>query len=140
MPRGKPLSLWVRGQIIRACRCGKSVRYISGQLGVPRSTVQDIITRYKQRGHINPSLRPGPQKKINVRLERRIIRFFHIIPDIPYKELKKLTGTEHLSKSTIYRLLRKHNLIKWRAKKRPLLIKEYARKRLLFARRVRRWE
>src|SRR5208282_6383207 len=113
MARGKPLDAHARGQVVGAWKTSKSQRQISALLNIPHTTVQRIIKHFEEYGHNRDKPRSGRPKKIDYRLERRILQVVYIIPDIPYRELKKRTGTEHLSKSTIYRLLRKHNLTKW---------------------------
>ena len=92
---------------------------------IPRSSVQSILN--------NPQpisgTRTGRPQIISKRTERLILRTIKKTPKISYAELKKRCDVE-ASIDTIRRLLRKHYIKKWMAKKRPKLTAEHAKKRL----------
>ncbi|CAI9563275.1 unnamed protein product [Staurois parvus] len=50
MDRSQELSEFKRGTVIGCHQCNKSIREISLQLTIPRSTVSGIITKWKQLG------------------------------------------------------------------------------------------
>ena len=137
--RRKELSPFERGKIVGKAEDGLTQRQISKVLNVPKSTVNDTIQKYLStptNGQSSP--RSGLPKSIDVRTERRIIRFVRTASDAKYSEIKRRLGLT-ISKATIYRILKRHGITNWRKRKRPALTKEHARQRLLFCRRYRRW-
>jgi transposase len=56
-----------RERIIGAYLCGTKQRVISTTLGIPTSTVSDIIKKYKETGFTEPKQCPGQPKKLSER-------------------------------------------------------------------------
>ena len=50
MPRGKPTTDFVRGQIVALRQTGMTIREIAKKLKLPRTTVGDICANYKKSG------------------------------------------------------------------------------------------
>jgi transposase len=63
--RGNELSKTQREQIIGAYFSGTKQVIISTQLGIPTSTVNDTIKRYKETGFTEPKKCPGRPKVLN---------------------------------------------------------------------------
>ncbi len=130
----KELSPATRGKIVGKAEEGASQRKISHDLGVAKSTVADTIKHALERQHQQSKKRPGRPAKWYARDERRILR---IVRNHPKREWKDVLNdlNRRFSKRTLQRVLRKHNITKWRAVKRPKLTPKHARARLRFARR-----
>src|SRR5205823_404778 len=98
---------------------------IARDLQISRSTVRRTLERNPQR--INGQSRPrsGRPKK----LSDADIRHLHIIikrdPFLTYREIVDRSGLT-LSRTTFTRILQSSGYARWKAKKRPRLIKEYA--------------
>ncbi|KZL82667.1 transposase, partial [Colletotrichum incanum] len=107
------LSQIERVAIVTAARCGKSYSEISRAFGCTRSTVRRTIQRYAGQHPTGWAVTFRQQ----------------------YHQLRaELNG--RVSIRTIKRILRKANIKKWRAAKRPFITKEAAAQRLAF---VREW-
>jgi transposase len=130
----KELSPATRGKIIGKAEEGASQRKISRDLTIAKSTIADTIKHAPERQHQQSKKRLGRPTKWNTRDERRILR---IVRKSPKREWKDVLNDldRQFSKRTLQRVLRKHNITKWRAAKRPKLTPEHARARLKFARR-----
>jgi transposase len=72
--RGNEVSKTHRERIIGAYLCGTKQRVISTTLGIPTSTVSDIIKKYKETGSTEPKQRPGQPKKLSERDTRALKR------------------------------------------------------------------
>ena len=59
MSKSKGLSEFDRGSIVRYHLCGKSVREIADILQKPKSTVSDVIVKWKRRGSETAEKRTG---------------------------------------------------------------------------------
>lgn len=64
MGRSEELSDFRRGTVIGCHLCNKTVREISSLLGIPRSTVSDIIRKWKRLGTTATQPRSGRPRKI----------------------------------------------------------------------------
>lgn len=64
MGRSEELSDFRRGTVIGCHLCHKTVREISSLLGIPRSTVSDIIRKWKRLGTTATQPRSGRPRKI----------------------------------------------------------------------------
>jgi len=59
MPKNEELSEFIRGKILGLHEGGKSVRYIAKKLKIPKSTVQDTISHYKNLENVKSAPRSG---------------------------------------------------------------------------------
>ena len=65
MPKNEELSEFIRGKILGLHEGGKSVRDIAKKLKIPRSTVQDTISRYKNLENVKSASRSGRPKALD---------------------------------------------------------------------------
>ena len=72
MPRSQELTDFSKGEIVGCHRCGLSIRDIAEKLQQPKSTVMDVIKRWKN-DHCTKRIRPGRPKKIQER-DRRVLK------------------------------------------------------------------
>ncbi|GFY24234.1 hypothetical protein TNCV_1012831 [Trichonephila clavipes] len=73
MNKSKELSELDRGSKVGCHLCGKSVREITDILQKPKSTVSDVIEKWKRRGSETAEKRTG-RPKINVERSRRTLK------------------------------------------------------------------
>ena len=72
MGRTGELSDFTRGTIIGCHLCNKSVREISTMLDVPRSTVNDVVLKWKRQGATTVQKRTGRPPKLSDRDRRKL--------------------------------------------------------------------
>lgn len=139
--RGPNMTVQERDVAIGMLQAGATVREVAETFGRSRSTIHRLYqkfhhtstTRDKPRAG-RPSILSDHQKKILYRAARKT-------PKILYEDLAKVATTMELdgtpskapSHSTLYRVLRRRKLVKFRCKKRPKLTPQRARKRYNFA-------
>ena len=73
MARGKPVSDFDKGQILAYSK-SLSLRKIAAIMKIPKSTVSDIIKRFKTNGTHKNKDRPGRPKLSDVRHDRCLVR------------------------------------------------------------------
>ena len=73
MPRGKPTSEFHRGQIIALHQIKLSFRAISKQLKMPKSTINDIIQKYKKNKSVTDEPRVGCPKLSSTREDKSLV-------------------------------------------------------------------
>jgi transposase len=74
MSKSKELSEFDRGSIVGCHLCGKSVREIADILQKPKSTVSDVIVKWKRRGNETAEKRTGRPKILGERSRRTLKR------------------------------------------------------------------
>ncbi|GFW61409.1 regulator of chromosome condensation 2 [Trichonephila clavipes] len=74
MSKSKELSEFDRGSIVGCHLCGKSVRKIADLLQKPKSTVSDVIGKWKRRGSETAEKRSGRPKILGERSRRTLKR------------------------------------------------------------------
>ena len=126
IPRRKELTCYERGVVVGFAGGGVKASQIATELSLPKSTVQETLSKAPQRPQGISTSRIGRPPKCTIRDERRILRIARIKPRITYRELSFELGLP-VSQSMLYRILRKYHIKKWLAKKRPLLIKNSAK-------------
>ena len=126
----KELSPYQRGIIVSATRAGTNVPEISKALSTPKSTIQDTLKLDSQRDNGKSRPRSGRPFSYTARDERKVLRFVRASPKSTYNDIRKECGVD-LSTFTLKRIPKKHGITNWRAKKRPALTEEVARKRYL---------
>lgn len=130
----KELTPYERGRIVGLAEAGMRVTEIARHVNRPKSTIS--ATQRKTSIHDNGEsiTRFGRPKKYAVRDERHILLAAKRDPFITWKELLQLTP---ICRTQTYLMLKSFNIKNWLAKGRPLLTKQQARERLLWARRHR---
>jgi transposase len=110
----------------------QSAREIEAAENTPKSTIDSLLQRTKQRNTRENQPRSGRPKSYTHRDERMVIRIAHRTPKCTYATLRKQSG---LDLSTVLRrILQDAGILNWRSKHRPELRAEHARLRLQFAR------
>ena len=130
--RRKELSSIRRAEICCAAKFGHKPAEISEVLNTPISTIKTTLQRQSQRNNHASKPRSGRPRKTTDRDERNILRIVRAEPKISYRTLQRYSGIK-VSKSTFYRLLKRHGITNWIAQKRPKLTPEIAALRLSFA-------
>ena len=134
----KELSPYQRGILVRASRAGAKLSEISQALSIPKSTIYDTLKIDLERDNGKSKPRTGRPFSYSSRDERKVLRFIRISPKSTYDHVQKECGVD-LSTSTLKRILKKYSISNWRAKKRPALTEEAARKRYLWCKVRRHW-
>ena len=130
--RRKELSQIQRAKIHGASAFGHKPTEIARVLNHPLSTVKDTLNKTDSNNDYVTTPRPGRPRKYTPQDERYILRIVRREPKITYRQL--VTDTQiQLSRSTLYRLLKRVGIKNWLAQKRPKLTEEHARLRLQFA-------
>lgn len=132
----REISSDVRKVIIDLFKDNKPIRAIAEIVKVNKSTVHEIITRFKKTGFIDKKGRSGRPRKFNDREERWIVRKMKINPKLSAVKLRaqaekrfgKVTSVE-----TIRNILRKNNFHGRVPRKKPYISKQNRQKRLRFA-------
>uniref|UniRef100_A0A672NXR3 Uncharacterized protein n=1 Tax=Sinocyclocheilus grahami TaxID=75366 RepID=A0A672NXR3_SINGR len=88
MPRSKEIPEDVKEKIIFYHKSGKGYKAISKIMGVHRSTVRTIISKWKTLGTVMNLPRSGRPTKISPRTQRKIIQEVTKKPEITSKELQ----------------------------------------------------
>lgn len=133
-PRGGELSEAQRSAILSAVSGGESKTAIAHRFGVSRRVIYNTIERWNERQSLQSRPRPGQPEKLTRFQKLKLLRLARANPTIKYCQLKAEVHGIHCHEKTIYRLLKKHHIIRWRAKKRPKLTKEVAKIRRWWAR------
>jgi hypothetical protein len=123
------LSPYERGKIIGGHILGFSPTAIAIGLNQPRGTVFSTIQADTLRCEGETKVRAGRPKEYTERDERALVRHVRLFPKHTYAEvIKELNFT--IKKSTIKKILKKHHITNWRAKRRPELTEAHAARRL----------
>ena len=103
-------------------------------MGRPRSTIQNFIQRYIERGtHENKPL-PGQQKKITKSTEDAVLALIEGNASISkLKLIQNIPELQDVHPRTVDRMLRGKGIQKWIARKRPKLLPRHASARLAWA-------
>ena len=114
---------------------------ISQHLNVPRSTVSDIIRRYRETGSSDRFSRSGRQAALTVKTTRRLARASQKNPRATASELSQevLGATPPVCTRTVQRYLQRGGRQTYRPAKSPLLTVKRMRARLAWAREHRHW-
>ena len=72
MTKSREVPRPVRSQIIAFTADGRSQREIAALLHIPKSTVADIVKRYRNSGHVSPKKRSGRPPKVSPSLQKKI--------------------------------------------------------------------
>jgi len=130
--RRQPLTPFLRGYIEKGSVNNESPADIAIELNIPRSTVYRTLqfNYLRVNGETLPrSDRPTLISSID---ERNILRLIRVDPRLRYLEIREALLSTY-SDDTLLRLLKRHGITNWRAKRRPLLTPDVAKKRLKWA-------
>ncbi|EXX56427.1 hypothetical protein RirG_216340 [Rhizophagus irregularis DAOM 197198w] len=124
---GKELSETLRERIIGSYLSGIKQCIISEELGVPKSTVNDTIKRYKKTGFATPEKCPGHPKMLTKRdtqTLQRIVCKDRLSPlgDITNRLNSSLNTNFH--HNTVRKYLHNEGLGNYTAQKKPLLTRK----------------
>uniref|UniRef100_A0A9J7WZE8 Transposase Tc1-like domain-containing protein n=1 Tax=Cyprinus carpio carpio TaxID=630221 RepID=A0A9J7WZE8_CYPCA len=116
MPRSKEIPEDVKEKIIFYYKSGKGYKAVSKIMGLHRSTVRTIISKWKTHGTVMNRPRSGRPTKISPRTQRKIIQEVAKKPGITSKELQASLALAKVKvhDSTIRRKLgqiRKHKIV-----------------------------
>ena len=131
-----------RAALLAKHEAGVSRAELAHEFNVHPSCVYKTIKRWSNHKTLKSLPRSGRPKKLTRREKRAAIRAAHRAPKIEYKPLIIKAGIEHVSRATIYRLLKEKGLTNYRCKKRPKFNTGHAALRLKFSREYRHfnWE
>lgn len=123
MVKTKELSEDIRGAIISKDKTFKGYKAISKDLGIPVSTVRNVIKKFAKHGTVKNLPGRGGKRKINNRSLRRLVRMVEKTPRLTSKDLK--TNLEQsgvmVTTSTIRRTLNRTGLYGRRKQKKERL-------------------
>jgi transposase len=122
----KQLTPIERAEIIGASKCGVRPGKIAKDLLVPRTTVYTTIDRAPQRDNHKTRVRSGRPREYTRYRKRILLRVVRQFPKYTYKQLWAFSGLK-MHDSTMRRILQRHYITSWRAKRQPQLTKEAAK-------------
>lgn len=123
----------VKDKFIGAAVTGTSIREAARQFGIPKSTAQDIWTKYKATGSTENLPKSGRPKKVTPRMERTIVREALSNRRKPFSEIAN-ECTPKISTSTVANILKRQHYHRRVAKRVPYLTKAHKRARMAWAR------
>jgi hypothetical protein len=136
--RGKELTPYMRGKILGKASEGAKSATIAIKLKIPRKTVEYTLQQDELRND-GYSLPRKPQGKSYTDAEERItVRHVRLNPKDTYQQVIDACGLTY-KRSTVKKILKKHGIYNWRAKKRPELTEAHALKRLAWCLAHRGW-
>lgn len=141
--RGPNISPADRQGIIAKREEGVPVRELAAEFGRSESAIKYTIRTYTKTPTTEERPHSGRPHILSRRQEKIIYRKARAAPKIEYSKLAKDgvfvnadgTTTKPPSHSTLYRVLKRRTITKYRCKKRPKLTSIYASKRCSFCRR-----
>jgi transposase len=130
------LAQTTRVAILQAIENGVTPVQVQRTFGISRSTYYYTLKRWNEGKAVASKARSGRPRKLDARDIRAILRIVRRSPRVEYAELiLEARGLANLvSRSTIYRILKKAGITNWVARKRPQLSPKDARNRLQWAR------
>jgi len=143
MPKSKELTEFERGEIIGLSKINLSVRNIAKVLLLKKSTIQDVITKYRRRGLISAAPRSGRPPILTQRNTRALIKIVKEDRQTSLDELtEKFSKTLQISvsNSTIKRKLHEEGYYGRLGKKKPLVSEVNRKKRLFWCYERRGWK
>ena len=143
--RGPNLTPEERLTIIAKSRAGVSTMELAQEFNRDASTIRRTLYRAAKHNTIYDLPRPGRPKVISEHQRRIIWRLVRKSPKVTYKVLQEAatiiqpdgTALRPPGRNTIWRMLRKMGLARYRCRKRPRLEYQHAQERLKWCRRFR---
>ena len=136
--RNKELTPSDRGRSYGLFEAGLSISNIAARTGFAKSTIHDTYTKFPQRDKGLTLPRLGHPVAHSIQDERAIMRIIKRDPKITYSALQREAGLT-LHRSTMRRIIKAHGYHNWRAKERPYLTEEQAKRRFEWAQEHRNW-
>ena len=127
--KGQEISPYMRGQVAGKSSKGRSTRGIAKDLNLHHSTVQYTLHQDELRddGHSLPRKLRG--KSYTNADERVLLRHVRLNPKDTYNQVIVACGLS-CKPTTVKKILKRHGICNWRAKKRPELTEAHAIARL----------
>lgn len=138
-----PLSVTDVARIVALIEDGRSQRYVSDTLGIPRTTVQDAWNRYMETGNFTRRVGSGRKRKTNAIDDRFIVLNTlrnRRITAFQNQHLLQAVRRTQVSERTIRRRLKENSLSARRPATGPQLLPRHRRARLQFARLHVNWD
>lgn len=136
MARGKETTFEQRQLVIFHHANGKTIRKISEMLQITRSTVGNIVMRYKNEDRIDSKDKTGAPSKLTVREQRGIVMKIQRNPRLSAPKLVqdvKAAYNKDVSPATIRRVLHRSGYNGRTARKKPFVNAINRKRRLQFA-------
>jgi transposase len=136
MERKKQLTSPVKSLIINAVNLGKTQRQIAQEFNIPKSTIGNVVIKYKKRGHFHAIKRKPKAKILSERVEKLIVRESKANPRKTATALwLQFTNSHQIkcSASTVRRVLCRNNLFGRRPVKKPFISAKNRIARVKFA-------
>jgi len=128
-PKGSNISPYMRGRVKGQADRGASQAQIAKKLKLHKSTVGYTLKQDELRNE-GQSLPQKPRGKSYTDAEERLLlRHVRLNPKDTYQQVIDVCGLS-CKKTTVKKILKKHGITNWRAKKRPELIEAHAMARL----------
>jgi len=138
MAKGVTINVDVRRALLFMRENGKSCIEIAQCFRCSRSTVWQVINRYKHEGNLLPKPKPGARRATTVRADRILLRLAKREPDLTSKELHE-RWEQPVSRRTVRRRLQNSNL-RWLCNlRKPHLNKTQINNRLQFCLKHQYW-
>ena len=130
----KRLTDFEKGKITLFYEQVKGYGQIASAIGRPKSTIQNFIQRYIERGTHENKPHPGRQKKISESTEDAVLALIEGNASISkLKLIESIPELQEIHPRTMDRMLRGKGMRKWIARKRPKLLPRHASARLAWA-------
>ena len=123
------LTLYQRGLVVGMTISGAKPKFIQDHLNISRGAIRSTITFEELRNEGEPKLQSGRPVEYTEADERNLIRHVRLYPKDTYAQVKIACGLK-IKRTTIKKILKRHGIINWRARRRPFLTKANAVKRL----------
>jgi transposase len=136
--KGPELTPYERGKVVARWEDGKTVPDIHRKMHIARSTIRNTIEAGSNREQGRSLPRSGRPKALSRSEEQYILYLARRFPKCTYRQLGE-SILPRVSRKTIYRILKRHHITRWRARKRPFLTKEVAKERYRWAKIHRHW-
>jgi transposase len=138
----KELSVFERGEVIGAWKCGISERKIGEALNRPQSTIHDTISAYKNSGYETLPSRPGRKPIMTERDGRHLLRILKTDRKTNLQELHEnfLNSTStSVCKNTLRKYLHEQGFCGRVGVRKPFVNETNKRKRLTWAKERKEW-
>ena len=135
MPRTKEIPEDLRKKVVDAYQSGKGYKAISKALGLHRTTVRAILSKWRKFGTVVNLPRSGRPAKISPRARRKIVQEVTKNPRTTSRDLQASLASAKVSvhDSTIRKTLGKNGIHGRVARRKPLLTKKNMNAHLKFA-------
>ncbi|KAJ9196306.1 hypothetical protein DTO164E3_6362 [Paecilomyces variotii] len=136
--RGNELSPYTRGIIMGRVFDKVTPTKIGRDLQIARATIVSTIEKDPERDNGESLLRPGRPEALSPRDKRRVFIEIKRDPFITYDAIRANTGLNY-SNTTLLKYVKQSGYGHWKAKKRPYLKPEHAKKRYEWAKAHKNW-